>query len=336
MMIEASYWGQWGDRINVTQRLDFLPENYWATGNTRNNAIATELNRQVPNPFHISNFQSIRTSDPTLYQHLSTLAQFTQTTIPKNRLLRAFPHMNGLNTNSNPVGRTRTHAMEINFLKRMSHGLQMNASYTRMFQEDFTTVENEFDRTPSIWWPSNSARPHRITLTGIYELPFGKGRAFLQSGFMNHIFGGWQVAATYEFQNGPMLGWGNVFYRGDINNFEEDATSTPKTLDQWFNTNVPFEKVANNQPAAFHTRVFPRWFNGLRADGMNQWNANLVREFRIMERMRFQIRADAINVQNRSQMNAPDVNPVSTNFGRITSQTSSLNRFYQFQARLTF
>jgi hypothetical protein len=28
-------------------------------------------------------------------------------------------------------------------------------------------------------------------------------------------------------------------------------------------------------------------------------------------------------------MAGPEVNPVSTNFGRITSQTSSLNRFYQ-------
>ena len=336
MMVEASYWGQWGDRINLTQRLDFLPEQYWAAGNTRNNALATELNRQVPNPFHMSNFESIRTSDPTLYQHMTTLGQFTSPTIAKNRLLRTFPHMNGVNNNSVPEGKARTHAMELNFLKRMSHGLQFNASYTRMVQEDFTTIENEFDRAPSIWWPSNSARPHRITMTGIYELPFGRGRAFLQSGFLNHLFGGWQVAATYEFQPGPMLGWGNVFYRGDIDNFEADATSGTKSLEQWFNTDLPFERVANNQPAAFHTRVFPRWFNALRADGMNQWNANLVREFRIHEGLRFQIRADAINVQNRSQMNAPDNNPVSTNFGRVQSQTSSLNRFYQFQARLTF
>jgi hypothetical protein len=50
-----------------------------------------------------------------------------------------------------------------------------------------------------------------------------------------------------------------------------------------------------------------------------------------VEGLRFQIRGDAINVQNRCQMNAPGVNPVSTNFGRITSQTSSLNRFYHFR-----
>jgi hypothetical protein len=48
------------------------------------------------------------------------------------------------------------------------------------------------------------------------------------------------------------------------------------------------------------------------------------------------VRADAINLQSRSQMAGPDLNPLSTNFGRITSQTSSLNRFYQVQARIQF
>ncbi|MBX5497280.1 MAG: hypothetical protein IRZ15_18235, partial [Bryobacteraceae bacterium] len=134
----------------------------------------------------------------------------------------------------------------------------------------------------------------------------------------------------------PLLGWGNIFYYGDLNKFEEEATSGKKTLDQWFNTNLPFEKVASRQPAAFHVRVFPRFFNRLRADGLNQWNGNLLREFRLAEGLRLQIRADAINLQNRSQMNAPDINPVSTNFGKVLSQTSSLNRFYQFQARIQF
>jgi hypothetical protein len=336
MMVEASYWGQWGDRINLNRRLDALPEQYWATGMTRNNAIATDMNRQVPNPFHISNFESIRTSDPTLYQHMSTLSQFTSPTIAKNRLLRPFPHMNGLNNSAESIGKTRVHAIELNFQRRMSRGFNLNASYTRMFHKDWTTFENEFDTAPSIWWPGNTSRPHRFTATGIFELPFGKGRAFLQSGLLNHILGGWQIAATYEFQPGPVLGWGNLFYNGDLSSFEEDATSGTKTLEQWFNTTAPFERVPANQPAAFHSRVFPRFFNGLRADGLNQWNANLVREFRIFEGLRFQIRADAINLQNRSQMNPPDVSPTSTNFGRITSQTSSLNRFYQIQARLQF
>ena len=80
----------------------------------------------------------------------------------------------------------------------------------------------------------------------------------------------------------------------------------------------------------------PRYFHGLRADGLNQWNVNLVREFKIHERVKFQVRGDAINLTNRSQMNPPDLGVTSTNFSRITSQTSSLNRMYQVQGRIQF
>jgi hypothetical protein len=336
MAVEVAYWGQWADRISVTRRLDPLPGNYWAAGNTRNNAIATDLNRNVTNPFYIANFDSIRASHPVLYQQMSTLGQFTSPTIAKHRLLRPFPQMNGLFDSAHPSGKARTHALEVNFQRRFSKGLTLNASYSRLLQENRTIFENEFDPEPSVWWPSDTARPHRFTATGIYELPFGRGRKFLTRGILNHIFGGFQIAATYEFQPGPLLAWGNLFYYGDINTFEADATSTPRTLEQWFNTGLKFERTPSLQPAAFHVRVFPRFFNGLRADGLKQWNANLLREFKVWERVRLQIRADALNLQNRSQMSGPDLSPTSTNFGRITSQTSSLNRFYQFQARLQF
>jgi len=212
----------------------------------------------------------------------------------------------------------------------------LNASYTRMLQENRTFLDNEFETEPTIWYTSDTARPHRFTATGIYELPFGKGRAYFQEGILNHVLGGFQVAVTYEFQPGPQLAWGNIFYRGDLGAFEEDVTSNSKTWDQWFNTPLPFERVAANQPAAFQARVFPRFFNGVRADGLNQWNANVLRQVRITERVRLELRGDFINLQNRSQVNPPDLSPTSTNFGRITSQTSSLNRFIQIQARIQF
>lgn len=86
--------------------------------------------------------------------------------------------MNGLNDNSDPSGKARTHAFEFNFTKRFSRGFNLNASYTRMFQDNKTIIENEFESTPRIWWPSDSARPHRFTATAIIEMPFGRGRQF--------------------------------------------------------------------------------------------------------------------------------------------------------------
>jgi hypothetical protein len=244
--------------------------------------------------------------------------------------------MNGLTDSTDPNGRARTHALEVNFQRRFSKGFNLNASYSRTLQENATIFENEYDTRPTVFWPSDSARPHRFTATGIYALPFGRGRSFLQHGVLNHVLGGWQLAATYEFQPGPLLGWGNIFYYGDLNSFEADASSGTKSLDRWFNTGLQFERNASLLPAAFHRRVFPRFFNGLRGDGLNQWNANLLREFRMTEKFKLQFRADVINLQNRSQMNPPEISPTSTNFGKVTSQTSSLNRFYQFQMRLQF
>ncbi|MDZ4801007.1 MAG: carboxypeptidase-like regulatory domain-containing protein [Bryobacteraceae bacterium] len=336
MMVEVAYWGQYADDIHLTVRQDALQEKYWNQTNVRDNALATEMNRQVPNPFFIDNFASLRTSNPTLYQHMSTLGQFTTATIAKNRLLRPFPQMNGLNNNSVPAGEARTHAFEVSFTRRFSKGLNLNASYSRLSQRNKTTMENEYETSPRIWWPSDTARPHRFASTGIYQLPFGRGKSFAKSGIANWLAGGWQIAATFEWQPGPLLAWGNLFYRGDINSFEKDASSGEQTLERWFNTTVPFDRVANNQPAAFQARVFPRFFDGLRADGLMQWNGNLMRSFRITEGVRLELRGDAMNLQNRSQMAGPDLSPTSTNFGRITSQTSSLNRFYQVQVRVRF
>eukprot|EP00611_Tribonema_gayanum_P008877 TRINITY_DN18543_c0_g1_i2.p1 TRINITY_DN18543_c0_g1~~TRINITY_DN18543_c0_g1_i2.p1 ORF type:complete len:220 (-),score=49.72 TRINITY_DN18543_c0_g1_i2:42-608(-) len=181
MMIEASYWGQWGDNVYVTAREDALPESYFAGGNVRNNTIANELNRQVPNPYFIGNFASLQASSPVLYQQLSTLGAFQSATVQKNRLLRPMTQINGLFNNSTPTGLAKTHALEINFQRRMSRGFNLNASYTRLSQENKTILENEFNQSPTVWWPSDFGRPHRLTATAIMEFPFGKGRAFFAS-----------------------------------------------------------------------------------------------------------------------------------------------------------
>ena len=148
--------------------------------------------------------------------------------------------------------------------------------------------------------------------------------------------GGWQTGITYEYRAGEFLGWGNYFYYGDFGSLPDDLTSSEKTLQSWFNTDLPFEKTSSKNPNSFHERIFPLDITSVRRDGINQWSANLRREFRIKERMSFEIRMDALNLQNRSQFNPPSTTPTSSNFGVITSQTSGVNRFYQLQGRIRF
>jgi hypothetical protein len=335
MAVEVFYWGEWGDHLTVSKNMQSLPAQYWNTSMTRNAAIATNLNANVANPFNIANFASLKTSNPALYQQMSTLGFFTASTIQKNRLLRAFPQMNGLNT-SEYYGKAKNNSLQVNFQRRLSKGFNVNATYTRSWAANWNMIVNEYDPAPRQWTPTNSPLPNRFNATGIYEFPFGKGRKFLSKGLMSHIIGNWQMALTYDFQQGPFLNWGNNFYYGDLNTIGSTLTQGTKTLDRWFNTGAPFEKNANNGPAAYQARVFPVDVTAIRADGVNQWNANLRRDFSIKEKATFEVRVDALNLFNRSQFNGPDTNPFNTTFGKVTSTTATLNRFYQIQGRIRF
>ncbi len=331
MVFEAAYAGSYTGRIAVAKTLSALPEQYWASGLVRNNAVATNMNANVANPFSLSNFAGMASSDPLIYQNMSTKAFFTGSTIRKNLLLRPYPQMNSLRQADAADGAVRTHAMELILERRFSRGFNLNASYTRLYSREKLTYIDEFDAGPS-WLEGSFGRPHRFLASSVWELPFGKSRHFLsQPGVANALLGGWQIGVTYEYQPGPLLSWSNLFYYGDISNIN----TGPRTLDRWFNT-ADFERVSSKTPAAFHRRVFPNQVPGLRSDMTNNWNANVQREFKIKERLAFQLRVEALNLANRSQFDVPDTSPLSSNFGRVTKQTSAMNRFLQFQARLRF
>lgn len=331
MVVEAAYAGSYSDRVYLDKRLNFLPEQYWHDGMTRNNALASNLNGNVTNPFRITNFESLRQTHPLVYQDMTTQGFFTGSIVARHRLLRPFPHMGtDLIAGGANFGEVKTHALEVSFEKRMSKGFNFNFGYTGMRGREADVFLNEFDPLPS-WRATNDGRPHRVIATTIAELPFGRRKAFLSQGIMGRLLEGMQVGITYEWQPGPLLDFGNLFYYGEL----EDIGSGGSTLDRWFNT-ANFEKDPSRTPAAYHKRVFPTRVDGVRRDMTNQWNANFQKEIRIREGMAFQLRLDALNVQNRSQFNAPDMGPTSTNFGRVTSQTAATNRFIQIQARLRF
>ena len=214
--------------------------------------------------------------------------------------------------------------------RRFAHGFTINANYTALYEQDRLYYHNEFDPLPS-WRASNAGVPQRVAATGIFELPFGRGRAYLSSGLASAVFGGWQIAGTFEWQPGALLDWGNVFYYGELSAIN---TGT-RTLDRWFNTDG-FERNAQRTPAAFQARLFPTRVDGVRGDGLNRIDANIQRDFKLNERFTMQLRMDALNAANRSQFENPNLDPVSTNFGRVTNNTSSTMRFLLFQIRIKF
>jgi hypothetical protein len=94
-----------------------------------------------------------------------------------------------------------------------------------------------------------------------------------------------------------------------------------------FNT-VGTQQLANN------IRQFPLRFNGIRGPNQDRWDFGAIKNFRILERLVTQFRAEVFNAMNHPNLLGPGTDPTQANFGVITGQDSP--RSWQFSLKLTF
>jgi hypothetical protein len=332
LSVEVAYNGTYSDKVGIRIRQDYLPEAYWNDSNERNTAAQSFLNAQVTNPFYIGNFSALQTTDPELYDRIAAQTVFRSRTIQRNRLLRAFPQMTTVNYDNLPLGEVNAHSLEILLNRRYSNGLsgQVNFSVNRVTEH--RTVE-EYDRAPTLRQTSNGARPYRIAALGVYELPFGSQRRFLNGGGLAAaIAGNWQISGSWEYQPGALLNWGNLFFYGDLNDI---AIDNP-TRERWFNTDAGFEKNPARTPAAFQKRSFPFRIDGVRGMALTATNMSIQRTFDLGNRRALQFRIDGQNLFNRQQWQDANVNPTSTLFGQVTNVALNQMRFFTFITRLNF
>ena len=240
--------------------------------------------------------------------------------------------MSSLNFQNLPLGEVKAHSLEVALNRRFSNGLSANAMFSVNKVTSNRTVE-EYERVPTLWQTSNGARPFRLVAVGVYELPFGNKRRFLDGGgVLAALAGNWQVSGSWEYQPGALLDWGNLFFYGNL----EDIKVDHPTLDRWFNTDAGFEKDPAKTPVAFQKRTFPFRIDGVRGQALTFTNMSLQRNLALGSRRTVQLRVDVQNVFNRQQWLAPNLIPTSTQFGQVTTVALNQMRFFTFITRFAF
>jgi hypothetical protein len=320
-----------------------VPAQFWWKGIVRNSTVESNLNGGVTNPFRITNWPTLQTDDPALWADMNGKTFFTNSTVARNQLLKPFPAMTGLSRSNTPLGKVRTNGVELTLNRRFAGGFSTTLAYTGTNVRIADWFPSAYDRIPA-WRASTSSRPHRLTSTGLYQLPFGRRKPFFKKGALSRIIGGMQMAGTFEYQPGQLIDFGNRYYYGEIGGIKAEHP----VLGEWFNTrgttcnqtpgpDTGWELCSQRQPAGFQARIFPSRLSGVRRDRTLQTNANIQKEIPLRgEQLRFFLRFDVLNVFNRYQFDNPNTDPTNTNFGTVTQQTAAVNRFLQFQGRIQF
>jgi len=334
--VEATYIYSSGRDLAVNRELNALPTSELlnfgpgtdpttiAAAITARNAF---LNANVPNPFR------------TLIPDSTT---WNSPNIQRRRLLTAFPQYGNIAvTEYNGTSNFQSFALQ--FRKRFTKGLSLDGSYTFSRERQTTQYLNPQDTSP-IEIVSPNERPHRYTFSGIYELPFGRGRQYFSNwnSVVDAILGGWQMQGVYEWQSGEPLIFGNVFYSGDpfqLRNRqgEYDEQGRKFGIDIPAFTTTGFVGLANNytSSSANAVRNFPLTMSNFRNQRFLKFDLGVSKNFRIREGMKFQIRVEAINVLNSPYFSGLNLDPTSASFGLVNAQRQP-PRDIQIGGRFTF
>jgi hypothetical protein len=175
----------------------------------------------------------------------------------------------------------------------------------------------------------------------IYELPFLKSR----DGFLGNVLGGWQVSGVASMQSGAPFWIGRSDDRagvGDTIRQPWNMVSDPKIASPQFSANPTgatrddslwFDINAFAEPAAGTFGNAPR--NNLRGPWSWTWDMALLKTIRLNERgHRLQLRLETFNVLNHPNLGAPNGDPRSATFGRVTTKDG--NRNVQLGLKLMF
>lgn len=303
VVIDVSYVGNRGTKLPVTRELNPIPRDYLSTSPTRDQPVIDLLSRQVTNPFF-------------------GLSQFTGTglanqTVAVSQLLRPFPQFTSVQATF-PAGYSYYHSMQMAVEKRLSRGLSFQMSWTHSKFMEAITYRNDTDPAPEKVI-SDQDYTHRFVLSTIYEFPVGRGRKWLsRMPFAGEaVLGGWQLQGWYEGQTGDTLGFGNAIFNGNIHDVELPLNQ--RRAERWFNTRAGFNtnsaQVLANNLQGLSTR-----FNGIRADGINNFDLSLFKNLRIKEKVNAQFRLENFNALNHVQFAGPNVNPVAAAFGSIQGE----------------
>ena len=216
------------------------------------------------------------------------------------------------------------HAMQVKVQKRATHGLDFLATYTYGKAMANSETGGPFSNNLN-WWqdhgPANYDRTHTLTISNVWELPFGHGRHFGSSSnrAVDLALGGWAFSGVSTFESGlpftPTVSNAPLVY-ADLNSVRADQignASVPNpNANLWFN------------PAAFTAPQTPGRngdvrHNSFRGPGLYNFDLSLGKVFTVAEGKTLEFKWENYNATNHVNLANPNSTVDVSGAGQITA-----------------
>ena len=340
-----------------------------------NSCVSNFLQTNVGNPFS-ANFNTPCTSSASNPCFNEPNSNYGQSTLPLANLLNKYPQFagdfEGLMLES---ANSWYNALQVRFQKRTTHHISFEGSYTISKATDYSSagrnnwvgalsngLPQQLDNLSAERSIGASDTPQRLAAAVVVDLPVGRKEWI--GGNMNRgldaFIGGWSLATIITEQSGqPMaIGMSNARLA--------NGSQRPNVVCSQLKTGTSMHEVAlnweqnsaaisNGNPAVstfLNTNCFadpgdqtpgnaPRYFSGLRVDGMHNADLNFYKSFVPKEGTRIEVRAEIFNLANHPRFAQPGSAVGDPFFGTITSDSVNGTvlqppRTFQFGVRFEF
>lgn len=186
-------------------------------------------------------------------------------------------------------------------------------------------------------------RAHNLQIYGVIDLPFGKGQRYASGGILSKLLGGFQINAIASIQSGlPItIVQSNAFNLNALGSGQvpDQVKQEVAILGGIGGGNQYFDRSAFavvNIPTGQQQRFGTAGRNNIRGPKYYNVDAGVFRTFSIWENLKFQLRAEFLNLFNHANFANPQGNINDGNFGFITSTTGTGERNIRFAARVIF
>ena len=239
------------------------------------------------------------------------------------------------------------HSWQTSLRKRFSHNLTFATRYTwgkqlsldsgdigAYYQNDANVRAQDFFNLRREWGPGDGDTTHYFSADWVYALPTLQS---LHNTFVKQALGGWQVSGILSSATGQPI----IISEGTVENTSRpDVTGANPVNSNYTSTlqylnKTAFVAVPISQASGLPVRPGTIGRGAVRGPGYWNLDLSLGKNFKITEKVQFQIRMDAFNSLNHTNLSGfASTDVLNANFGRFTNTRGA--RVAQLNGRLSW